>query len=384
MSDSDISRLAMPKWGMSMTEATMLTWLAAEGAEVTVGAAVAEVETEKINGVVECTADGVLRRHVAQPGEVIPVGGLLGVIADAAVPDAEIDTFIEAFQASFVPGEEDGAGGPQPQTIELGTRSIRYVKHGDGDEVVVLLHGYGGDLENWMFLQPALTSGRSVYALDFPGHGGSSKDVGGGGVDDFAELVAGFIETINADRVHLVGHSMGGAIASAVALRRPEGVASLTLVASAGLGQEISEEYVEGFRTAQSRRELKPVLEMLFSDPSLVTRQLAETVLRYKRLDGVDDALRAISEAMFAGGRQQRVLASELGGLSAPLLVIWGGDDRVIPAAHLEAAPAGAETVKLEGVGHSPHMEKAQDVARLIDAFIQKSSSGPSQQSSTN
>ena len=107
----------MPKWGLSMTEGRLLDWLVEEGAELAVGDEVAEVESEKINGAVESPAAGVLRRRVADVGDMVPVGGLLGVIAPADVPDAEIDAFVAEFQAAFVPGRGRGgrrAASPRP------------------------------------------------------------------------------------------------------------------------------------------------------------------------------------------------------------------------------------------------------------------------------
>src|SRR5437773_4528967 len=89
--EMSIVKLGVPKWGLSMTEGKLVEWLVEEGAELEPGAEVAEVETEKINGVVEAPAAGVLRRRVAAVGETLPVGALLGVIADASVPDADID-----------------------------------------------------------------------------------------------------------------------------------------------------------------------------------------------------------------------------------------------------------------------------------------------------
>ena len=94
-----IEKLGMPKWGLSMTEGRVIDWLVEEGAEIAVGDEVAEVETEKINGVVEAPVAGVLRRRVAASDDVIPVGGLLGVIADASVPEAEIDAIADEFEA---------------------------------------------------------------------------------------------------------------------------------------------------------------------------------------------------------------------------------------------------------------------------------------------
>ena len=87
------------------------------------GDEVVEVESEKINNAVEAPAPGVLRRRVAKEGDVLPVGGLLGVIADASVPDEEIDSYVEEFQATFAPEEEE-AGGPEPETVEIGGKNL--------------------------------------------------------------------------------------------------------------------------------------------------------------------------------------------------------------------------------------------------------------------
>src|SRR4051794_41788757 len=88
MSATAVQKLGMPKWGLSMTEGRLVGWLADEGAEVAVGDEVAEVETEKINGVVESPAAGVLRRRGGSGGGVIPGGGGLGGVGAARAPRA--------------------------------------------------------------------------------------------------------------------------------------------------------------------------------------------------------------------------------------------------------------------------------------------------------
>jgi pyruvate dehydrogenase E2 component (dihydrolipoamide acetyltransferase) len=366
---SDIQKLGMPKWGLSMTEGRLVEWLIDEGSEVAVGDEVAEVETDKLNGAVESPVAGVLRRHVAAPGEVIPVGGLLGVVADAATTDADVDAFVAEFQASFVPGESDEDAGPEPETVEVAAGTLRYLRQGEGGDAVLLLHGFGGDLNNWLFAAPALAEGHTVYALELPGHGGSSKDVGPGDLDSLVDAVGQFLDAVGVERVHLVGHSLGGLVAASTALRDPGRALSLTLVSSAGLGEEINGDYLDGFISAGSRRELKPALELLFADSGQVTRQLVDDVLRYKRIDGVDAALRSIAEHVFGDGRQHVLLGDRLGELDVPLLVLWGEQDRIIPAEHATHAPDQAEVHVLE-CGHSPHMEAAGDVNRVMERFL--------------
>lgn len=366
-----ITKLGMPKFGLVMKEGTVAAWLAEEGAEVSAGDELAEIETDKINGAVEAPTSGVLRRRVARVGEVLPVGALLGVIAERTVPDAEIDAFIEQFQSTFVPEgvEEDGA--PKTEVVTVDGRAIRYAREGDGPVPIVLVHGFGGDLSAWLFNVEALAGpDRSVYALDLPGHGGSSKDVGGGTLDELASAVAGALEALGIENAHLVGQSLGGAVAIAVAASSPRLVASLSLIAPAGLGPEIDGEFLTAFVAAESRRELKPVLERLFADPAVVTRQFTDEVLKTKRLDGVDAALATIAAACFPGGRQGIDLAGALAGLDLPILVIWGAADRIVPPAHAGAAPPSARVEIVDGAGHQPQMEAAGEVNRLLDGFL--------------
>ena len=365
---SQISKLGMPKWGLSMTEGTVVQWLVEEGTELDKGDEIVEVESEKINNAVESPASGVLRRRVAQEGDEIPVGGLLGVIAAPDVPDEEIDAYVEEFQETFVP-EEEGEAGPEPEIVEAGGKSVQYLIVGEGEgDPLVLLHGFGGDINIWVFNQETLAAEHTVYALDLPGHGASTKDVGDGDLDSFVGVLTDFLDTMEVEKAHLAGHSMGGAIAGAFAKAHPDRVASLILIASAGLGEEINEEYIEGFIAANRRREMKNTLGMLFANPNLVTRQLVQDVMKFKRLDGVDEALRKVADKVFPDGKQADV--PDLSDLSVPILAIWGSEDGIVPVSHSENLPENARVEVLEDTGHMPQMEAAGKVNRLIGEFL--------------
>lgn len=178
------------------------------------------------------------------------------------------------------------------------------------------------------------------------------------------------------ERAHLVGHSMGGGVAMTLALGSPDKVQSVTVLGSMGLGPEINQEYIEGFIAAKNRRELKPTIELLFAGGDLVNRQMLDDVLKYKRLDGVDAALRTIADGAAPGGQQKEQLGPRLADSSTPILAIWGSQDRIIPVAHATSLPSHARLEVLEGQGHSPHMEAASDVNRLIEEFVSSQGNG--------
>ena len=372
MMSAAATAITMPKWGLTMTEGTVVGWLKQQGQRFAEGEELLEIETPKITNVVEAPSAGTLRRIVAQAGATLPVGGLLAVVADDEVPEAEIDKFVAGFEVPEPSAASDAeAEGVRPQTIEVAGRRLRYLELGQGGGVPVLLvHGFGADLNTWMFTQPALAATRRVVALDLPGHGGSAKDVGAGDSEGLADAVEGALGALGIERVHLAGHSMGGAVAALAALRRPGRVASLTLIASAGLGPEINASFIDGFVRASRRREATEALGLLVDDPALVSRTMVEDVLRYKRLDGVSAALAKIAEAWFAGGRQSLDLTGRIAMLAMPVQLVWGRNDRVIPVAQAEALTARLPVHIVDAAGHLPHMEKTAEVNRLIGQFI--------------
>ena len=112
-----------------------------EGDSITAGDEIIDIETEKISSAVEAADAGVLRRCVAQEGDVLPVGGLLGIVADGSVADGDIDAFVTDFQANFVPPEDDDEdSGPATETVEIDGRQIRYLTRGEGGVPVILIH----------------------------------------------------------------------------------------------------------------------------------------------------------------------------------------------------------------------------------------------------
>jgi pyruvate dehydrogenase E2 component (dihydrolipoamide acetyltransferase) len=367
MPDDRIQRITMPKWGLSMTTGKIVDIHVAEGDTIAKGDDVLDIDTDKIAGTLESPVAGPVRRLIASVGDELPIGAVLAVVAPGDVPDADIDAVVEEARAAVESGALEVPEEPQPQLVEIGGRQISYLTMAPEEpagDPVVLVHGYGGDKNSWLFVQQPLAEERTVHALDLPGHGASSKDVGDGSLRTLAETVTGFLDALGIERAQLVGHSLGGAVVAAMAKAAPGRVASLTLLAPAGYTAEADAEYLRGFAAATSRRELKPLLGRLFADPSQVTRQLVDDLLRYKRLDGVDKALSTLLATLLDGDRQAIDTRALLDGVDVPVTVVWGGADRILPP------PEGVgERV---AAGHMLHMEAANDVVRALQGALSR------------
>lgn len=365
-----IKPILMPKWGLAMTEGTLVAWHLQEGECVEAGADLCDIETTKITNVFESPLTGILTRQLIAPGSVVQVGAIIGVVTDGTVEPAAIDAFVAGFQpATNVDGESADEDSGYPSLRLTDGSEIAYRSQCEGDDVVLMIHGYGGDSSNWTYLQPKLAIGRRVVALDLPGHGRSAKTLTFDPLGRLVEAVTAVVRELAPVKLHLVGHSLGGAIAILAAPNIQE-LATLSLIAPCGLGSEINIGFVDGLIASERRKDLEPVLAQLFADPRLVARRMVNDFLKYKRIDGVSQVLIALAASAFPNGRQAVDLRPSLARIAVPKQIIWGLDDQILPVSQSEGLPEGVKVYRLAGAGHMPQVEKAAEVAELLAKFM--------------
>ncbi len=289
----------------------------------------------------------------------LPLADIPGSGPRGRVQRADVQAVVEARAAAA-----RSAGNP----VEQG--GLHIARQGAGTGVPILfLHGFAGDAGSWAALDPLLPPDRPRLLLDLPGHGRSPRRA----ARDFPELVEEVgtaFDALPAERLHLVGHSLGGAVAMALADSRPGRVASLTLLAPAGLGPAIAADILHGVVVASRPESLAPWLRQLVADESLITENYVHAAWSGRRDAALRAAQRALLAALFTDGTQCFDLRPSLARIRPPLRLIWGRDDRVIPWRHALAAPGHAALHLLPETGHLPQLERPDTVAMLIAASM--------------
>lgn len=243
-------------------------------------------------------------------------------------------------------------------------------ERGDGRETVVLLHGFGGCHAVWNGVANAFAGGNRVIAYDLPGHG-ESLAMGTLSPKASARAILTDLAARGIERAHLVGHSMGGAIAILAALTEPARIASLTLLAPGGIGPEIDGAALRRLAVATTATELSAAL-LAMSGPGAmpVATSTLDALVAMRQRDGQTTTLEALAHSISADDRQGAFPAAMLSSIACPLTVAWGRSDPVLPFHQTANLPGSAMLVALDRAGHMLIEEEPAAVGALIAANI--------------
>jgi pimeloyl-ACP methyl ester carboxylesterase len=270
---------------------------------------------------------------------------------------------------SFLPQVPQFALPPLPElrsTYVFGQK-ICYYDVGDGP-ALVLLHGIGGDADDWAFCLDALSQSHRVVALDLLGFGRSHKPHIDYSIAGFVEVIEQFLRALGVEHAALMGNSMGGWIAASFALQFPAIVDKLVLVDAAGLWGNAVELPID--LRVSTRQHLREVFEFLFHDKSLATDDLIDLAYQQhlERGDGytIHNLLQNLPD-----GREW--LDQSIAGLKVPTLIVWGEQDALIPvetARNFQRLISGSQLEIIPECGHLPALEKPAELVRHVLDFL--------------
>ncbi len=274
---------------------------------------------------------------------------------------------------------------PRDQFIQVGTVRTRFWQAGDQGPTLVLVHGIGGFVETFAYTVHVLAAHYRVFALDLVGFGKSDKPAIDYSVPMLARFVRQFAEAVGIEQMHLIGHSMGGAVAMQVAMQFPQQVQSLVLVSSAGLGKQAALAlriatlpWLGEYLLRPGRRESTIAgLQSIFLDPQKVTEEMIDISHELAHQPGALASFLATLRSMgtILGGKPSFLnpIRQALGTIHVPVLVIWGRQDPTIPVRYAQMAMTGFRDVRLhlfEQCGHLPQLEYPEQFNRLVGEFL--------------
>ena len=248
-----------------------------------------------------------------------------------------------------------------------------------GGTPLLLVHGFGGDKDNWAMLAPHLTDRYHVIIPDLVGFGDNVRDPGlPYDIKAQTDRLVGFMDAIGLAKAHIVGNSMGGWIALQAALDHPDRLATLTLVNNAGVKGSEESTLQKLPRTGKSPLvpatvgELKQLMGFIAHKPRPIPGRFMDVVFDERSQHG------ALLEQIFwtiVNDGDERPLNDRLGEVRVPTLVIWGRHDQLIHVscvAELQAGIPGSEAVIFEDAGHVPMLEKPRQTAAVLRRFLAK------------
>lgn len=275
-------------------------------------------------------------------------------VAAFVAPAAEARTTPAAPQEAPAPATLRGPAGDLAVTTRKGTGTP-----------LVLIHGFAADSFGWMPLESELPRDLPLIRIDLPNHGRSPR----GGVRDFSDLARAVRVAFDAavdGPVHVLAHSLGGAVALALADVRPREIASLTLIAPAGLGPEIDGAVLDGIARASRAESLAPWLKRLTATPDGISWDFARAAMLARNDPAMRDAQLAMADTLFPDGVQSFDLRAALARLTVPTAIIWGRRDHIIPWQHSLSARGEMALHLLHEIGHIPHVECPATVAGIL------------------
>lgn len=397
-----------PKVSLEMASGKIARWLVAEGESVRAGQIVFEIENDKAAVEVEAPASGVIR-GLAPPETEVEVGATVARIHAAGEAVADLPPAPEATTAAEPPpaarpaipprnglnptplarriAQAEGlsltgltGSGPhgrvqKKDVLALMSRRSAPAAHAPLHGVwlrkgqglpLVLLHGFSGELNSWRALLAGARDDAPAFAIDLPAHGASPRALPPD-LDAMAEAVEATLAGQDIGPMLLVGHSFGAALAARIAARAVCDVKATCLFAPAGLGPEINHAFTSGVLRATCEASLRPWLNLLVEDPEAMTTAFVRAVVEQRKDAGLTEAMQAFAARFFPDGTQSLSILADLAALPHPVRVVFGLQDRILPAAATSRLPANVALHRIDRCGHMPQIEHRALCLRILD-----------------
>lgn len=260
--------------------------------------------------------------------------------------------------------------------INVNGLNLRYLESGkEKKKDILFIHGLGSAADRWMKLPDELSSDFHSIAIDLPGFGESDKPKNlDYTINQFRDTVVSFLNEFPTpiEKITLIGHSLGGYIASEIAIQNPNYIQQLVLIDSSGMLEKptpILEEYYEAAMNP-TQENVRKAFEKMVADPKRIPSQLVDGFIRRINMPNAKKAF----ELTLVNSATTQIGLSRLREINPiPTLILWGVHDMVIPLEHSNFFKESINDSRLEIIkdaGHAPFAEKPDQVYQLLRNFL--------------
>lgn len=246
------------------------------------------------------------------------------------------------------------------------TSNLFHAERAGSNLPIVFLHGFGGNHEIWQSLLDQFDIPNRCLLYDLPGHAGSLEFPGNFSPRRAGEAILADLEAQKIEKIHLVGHSMGGAICCLIAMAAPDRVASLTLVAPGGFGPEINADVLRRFAISTSEDELRDSLKTMGGPNHEPDTASLEALCKQRAKPGQTEKLREIAAVITRDGKQGALPRANMENFDFPVSIVWGTVDNVLPFSQTNDLPSNFQFFPVDGAGHMLPEEVPEIVADVI------------------
>ncbi len=404
-----IAELTLPRLGETMETGRVVAWLKQPGERFRRGETLVEIESDKTVVEMPALADGTLVEIVAALGTDVEVGAVIcryegaapagAAAVPASPPVAEpspaappptaavvaapvgarqratplarsvarrqhvaLDAVIGTGPRGRIEARDVRAAATTDRMMAAGIAYRMWQPATPGGDTLVLLHGFAAEAQSWAVLAAALARrGHRVIAPDLPGHG--ATDLPGEHLAGLVDSITGFLRAGGFAPVHLVGHSLGGAVSARIARAEPGLVSRLTLLAPAGLDRGIDAGFIHDIAHVSAGGALAHLLRRLAVRP----QRLSAAQLDAMAAELARGRLIALADALCDATGQQIDITADLRELAVPVRIIWGLADRIIPWTQAAQAGGRVGVYLVPDAGHVPHWDQPEEIAALLD-----------------
>lgn len=255
--------------------------------------------------------------------------------------------------------------------VTINSNKIRYLESGDSKDIIVLIHGLGASAERWEFVIPEFSKNYRVIVPDLIGFGHSDKPSVDYTTDFFSDFLGNFLQKLEIKKTNIIGSSLGGQITAEFTSKNQDMIDNLVLVSPSGIMKH-STPALDAYVMAALYPNLdaaKNAFEMMAGSSRVINEKIIDDFVNRMKLPNAKMAFMST----ILGLKNAEIITTKLKTINVPTLIVWGGNDPVIPLKHADGFVSSIKDCRfyrMDGCGHTPYVQAPEEFSKIVLDFL--------------